>query len=310
MRLPHLLLLGALACAAAIAQPVDFTPAPARPVVPFVKLETGFAPMATIDRSDWPTALVEGKSVRAEDRNTYAFLAGDTFAPGHVAVTQLEITNWSTQYTDGDNVPFSSIPTHSVVSAKLTSDIDIEDASILLLVFDSDQSTDSVPAFGASPRHVGKLRAGKAKKIQLKFPPLGGSRRWAWSIVVFSGGQQIRSSGDNAHALPRFLDITERFRHAQKLSERRRGPARARCEAAGGAVEFSDELKQRYAGQSLMAAVDIDRDGEVSRVRLLGELSDPALRQAVVSSLRLWLFLPPLKNGSEIGTTVHVPIKF
>ena len=61
---------------------------------------------------------------------------------------------------------------------------------------------------------------------------------------------------------------------------------------------------------SLMAAVDIDRDGEVSRVRLLGELSDPALRQAVVSSLRLWLFLPPLKNGSEIGTTVHVPIKF
>lgn len=102
MRLPHLLLLGALACAAAIAQPVDFTPAPARPVVPFVKLETGFAPMAAIDRSDWPTALVKGKSVRAEDRNTYAFLAGDTFAPGHVAVTQLEITNWSTQYTDCD----------------------------------------------------------------------------------------------------------------------------------------------------------------------------------------------------------------
>ena len=310
MRLPHLLLLGALACAAAIAQPVDFTPAPARPVVPFVKLETGFAPMAAIDRSDWPTALVEGKSVRAEDRNTYAFLAGDTFAPGHVAVTQLEITNWSTQYTDGDNVPFSSIPTHSVVSAKLTSDIDIEDASILLLVFDSDQSTDSVPAFGASPRHVGKLRAGKGKKIQLKFPPLGGSRRWAWSIVVFSGGQQIRSSGDNAHALPRFLDITERFRHAQKLSERRRGPDAAVGLFRRMPFEFSDELKQRYAGQSLMAAVDIDRDGEVSRVRLLGDLSDPALRQAVVSSLRLWLFLPPLKNGSEIGTTVHVPIKF
>lgn len=309
MRLPPLILLGALACAAAIAQPVDFTPPPARPVMPFVKLKTGMAPMASIDSSNWPTALVDGKSVQATDRYTYAFLAGKAFAPGHVSVTDLEVTNWSTQYTDCDNVPFSTIPTHSVVSAKLTSDTMIEDASILLLVFDSEQSTDTTPAFGASPLHVGKLRAGKTRQIQLNFPPLGGSRRWAWSIVVFSGGQQIRSSGDNAQALPRFLDITERFVQAQKLAERRRGPDVSAGLFRAFPLELSEELKQRYAGQTITVSVDIDRDGEVSRLHLLGDISDPALTKAISASLRLWLFLPPVKNGSEIGTTVHVPVK-
>lgn len=308
MRLPPLILVGALACAAAVAQPVDFTPPPARPVVPFVKLKTGMVPMATIDSSDWPTALVDGKPMRATDRFTYAFLAGKAFAPGHVTVTNLEVTNWSIEY-NCDNVPFSTIPTHSEVSAKLTADTTIEDASVLLLVFDSERSTDTMPSFGASPLHVGKLRAGKTRNIKMNFPPLGGSHRWAWSIVVFSGGQQIRSSGDNTQALPRFLDITERFVHHQKLSERRRGP-----DAPAGLfrtlpMEFSDELKQRYAGQTITVSVDIDRDGEVSRLHLLGNLSDPALTKAISASLRHWLFLPPVKNGADIGTTVHVPVK-
>jgi hypothetical protein len=98
----------------------------------------------------------------------------------------------------------SEIPEHSFFDTLVQADRDLENVFVAVFVYPRREGlTAHRPMwFWTRTAEVGKLAAGRSKRITIKFPPAAGYKNLNWCAAAFVGGRQIRSTGGFEENIP------------------------------------------------------------------------------------------------------------
>jgi hypothetical protein len=129
-----------------------------------------------------------------------------------------------------------------------------------------------------------------------------------WSVLVFSGGRQVRSSG-MGEVLPGYLDRIETLSLKRRIAERvAKGADAPVAVFRQMSLGLPDAAKARHHGTTVNVEVSIGADGRVVSAVPAG-ISDPELAEALARGFGNWMFLPPVKGGAAIPTSAIIPLK-
>jgi hypothetical protein len=254
---------------------------------------------------DDPVVLLDG--VRRQARHPpISIIPGGKFAPGLVTATKSAAIAMKASSL---NTSTSTTGNYTAYYATLTSDRDLPDVVLMLLVFEESpdgQYTD-VPKVALLGKGLGILKAGRSRDISAYFPPLASKRPQRWTVLLFSDGSQIHTSYGNVF-LDGLFDVMDRVKLRRAIAERALGDSPIAV-YRHFPLRFTDSQKKTYAGQTLNAQVTVSQSGFFDLVRIDG-ISDDRMVVDLAAQFSFWLFLPPVKNGQAQSTTFVLPIKF
>jgi TonB family protein len=151
-------------------------------------------------------------------------------------------------------------------------------------------------------REIGTMVPHKRESMLLVIPIRGDFGEAHYQVHVFSDGREI------LHSL---MDPAERTRIMDALvAKRTRGaPDRGPQAFAGPPPEYPKTLHRAKVSGRAIVRVHIDERGEPLNPRVVSA-TDPAFGDAALEAIRLWRFLPPVRDGAAIAVDVNVPFGF
>lgn len=276
---------------------------PQRPGIPVAYVDGQKVPIVGY-RGRNPVVMLNGK--RTTERGApVSIVPGTRFGEGYVKIKKAG-TMLETQTLDinGSKTQHG----YTVFGGTLTSDTELADAYMLLLVYE-----DSGGAYQAAPKvailgiDLGRLEPGKPRTVDEDFPMVTSDKRLAWTALVFSGTSAIHSSEGNA-GLDRLFDIVDHIVLDRVIAQRNTGdhpPMVFR--------QFPLRLQGGYraslAGQTVKLRIKITPEGFFDFLEN-DEGADRELVNEVASQLRFWLFVPKITNGIPEEGAIVMPLKF
>jgi len=149
---------------------------------------------------------------------------------------------------------------------------------------------------------VGQLEPNVPKPIALELPLQSGLGPGGFHLYIFSGGREVLQSTipvkDREAALDRM--VAARIRNV---------PAAAARPFYAPGLEYPAALKKTNLKGAATVAIRIGVDGSVFDPEVRSA-TDPAFGEAALAAVRLWRFLPAVKDGVPVETRAVVPIDF
>jgi TonB family protein len=149
---------------------------------------------------------------------------------------------------------------------------------------------------------VGTLEPKKAKGVSVVVPmnsPMGSG---SYSVHLFSGGAEVMQSmlpiGESFAAVDRMV--------AARIKDVHDAPPKF---FFGPAPEYPPELKKTDLPGNAVVSVRIGANGAVFDP-VVKSATDPAFGEAALSAVRLWRFLPRVKNDYPLETKADIPVVF
>lgn len=282
-----------------------------RPVEMVAMLKQGTVPVMAYEKNK-PVALINDARKTVSPKEVTIRPKWER-APGFVTVTL------KSKFDDLENRLGPPSGRKNSLEAELIADLDLDDAFAVVVAYETlgelILADTDVALFG---QEIGRLEAGKPQAVQLQIPRLkrlnpnspmyaaaAPIRRWA--LLVFSRGQQIRTSLGSA-ATDYILEISDQrnfqLLHAERIKgEHSLGMFRSRP------FQFSDQVKQRHTGQIYQAKVKVSPHGRAESLEVEG-ITDQELIDSALDQLKSWIFLPPCRNGSISPSIALIPLNF
>jgi len=251
-----------------------------------------------------PVVLSNGARVTVHDARV-SIIPGETFAPGVVTVDSAEsISQTNTQQVNGEY----SKQQYNIFYGKLTADRDLSDVYLLLLEFeDLNGDYSGAPKVAILGTAIGRMEAGVKKTVNADFPPLLSKRHLYWGALVFSGGVEVRG-GAGVGLLDSLFDMVDHVGLQKAIAERASGNHQLMIYRRFP-LKFGEDLKGKYAGQTVRLDVSVSPSGQLDYVKAEGS-SGGDLAREVARQLGWWLFLPRVKDGEPQEGDIIMPIKF
>lgn len=303
----RLIFLPVLALAAsALAEPSPQLPD--RPAAALSKYKDNWVPVVGAD-GNVPVVSVGGSEVVLEGNSAIILSVGDHFADGFVTVTDVDLADIPPS-TDAEEAATTTNlqATREVFKASLVSDIDVPNAYAIVVGSPPGQKPDSQPTLAVRVSRIGDLQAGKLAHISVAINKLSGREEPKWSVLVFSGGRQVRSSG-MSEVMPAYFDRVENQSLKRRIAERVAKGTDAQVAAFRQLpLGIPDAVKAKYHGTTVNVTVSFSAEGRVVSAVPVGS-SDPELAEAVGRGFGTWLFLPPVKAGAAVASSAIIPLK-
>ncbi|HVU16259.1 MAG TPA: hypothetical protein VHD32_05020 [Candidatus Didemnitutus sp.] len=265
-------------------------------------------PVVSIDGHFWRVVAIDGTKATVErngarqsaDVRKAIIRPAESFSAGKIAISE----------PDAEKT-YSGISYR--VELKPTTDLD----NVLCALVASDTTLvvgDTEPREQTYFESVGKLKAGRRKPVlfEIKSADLPHQGRLRSNLtlymLVFSGGQEIESSQSP--------DIARQVRNHAFLAHIRHLNAYEQANGNGSSAAQVDFQLLPYFGeggaptnlpQSTTAQIRLETDGSVKSVQLPPELS-PDVAKHITTAVRGWLFLPELRDGTPVRSTLEVTI--
>jgi TonB family protein len=151
-------------------------------------------------------------------------------------------------------------------------------------------------------REIGHLEPNETKPVSAIVPlesPLGAGH---YHLYLFCGGQEVFQSKIPFQAQEAALDRMV----AKRIEGVNASPPRP---FFGPAPDYPDSLKSTNARGRVVIGLRIRANGAV-RDPVVQSASDPAFGEAALAAVRMWRFLPAIKDGFPQETAVAIPIIF
>ncbi len=242
-------------------------------------------------RETTPCVEKEGKVVPI---NAYKFALKSVpeFLPAFVTVRNVTVK--TTYYTTRDGAGQFNNDFH--FDAEFVTGYHLKDIFVVLAL-DSDQRGPSLFLW-----EVGELKPNKERAVHIIFPMTSAIGSGHYTFHLFSGGFEVLQSlvpfGERNSALNRM--VAARIKDVQEASPKL---------FMGLGPEYPPELmKQSIKGQAVIS-VRIGSNGDVFDP-VIKSASQPAFGEAALAAVKLWRFLPRVKNGYPVETVADVPIVF
>ena len=195
--------------------------------------------------------------------------------------------------------------------ADLVPDRTLRNCYAVLVTFERDflLEYERKPLCGFSFKEIGAVAADDETHISIRIPVLETRKPTSFFIMLFSNGQEIKTSDTPLASL--FFDRLDRWEHRNAVERHlKENPGANRM-----ALKFRvyppligmppDAFK---AGLQVIAKVAIDRSGLVDEVYIKGGFDDATI-STIEGSIREWLFLPKLRDGRPIECVVRFPVE-
>jgi hypothetical protein len=290
------------------AQAQTTSPLPDRPAAAMGQYKGSWVPIVGADGMS-PVAIANGTQVTLEANTGLALTVGAHYSPGFVDVkdvtfTDVPSTNDPEQAATDPNMK----PTVETYGATLQANEDIPGAYAVLIGSPPNEKPDAPPSLAVRAVLIGDLQADKPQHFAARLPKLQIDGTRDWSLLVFSGGQQVRSTG-MGDLLPAYFDkrdtLTLKKRIADRVAKGADAPTAAFRQMPLG---LPDAIKAKYKGTTVNAKVSFGPDGRVLAAEPVG-LTDPDLSAALAKGFSTWLFLPPIKSGVSTPSSAIIPLK-
>jgi TonB family protein len=218
----------------------------------------------------------------------YALREVDEFAPVFVKVSNVNVG------TSSDNSGQLNNDFH--FNADFESDSRLTDVFVVLAL-DSERAGKTLFLWG-----IGTLEPKKAKGVSIIVPmdsPIGSGH---YSLHVFSGGAEVMQS------MVPFMESEAALN--RMVASRIKGVHNAAPKFFfGAAPDYPPELKKANLKGQAIISVRIGANGDVYDP-FVKSATDPAFGDEALRAVRIWRFLPKVKDDYPVETKVEIPIVF
>jgi hypothetical protein len=294
----------------ATAQPAKL---PDRPAAAVTNWNGSWLPVVGADGSA-PIVNSQGTPVTVKGKSTVMLTPGSRYAGGFVTISDVNSTDVPRTNSPSEEVDLAETmqadmePVSEVLRASLSSDIDIPAAYAVLIAYPVNPSPDSPQPLAVVLHSLGNLTAGTQLGMSVVLPKLGVGGDSAWSILIFSAGRQVRSTG-MGRILPDYFDRIETFNLRRTLSQQVSKGADERISVFREMpLGLPATLVTRYHAKTINVEISVGADGRVSSARPLG-VNDDVLANALTDGFSRWLFLPSIRHGVPEPGSVILPLK-
>ena len=240
-------------------------------------------------RQNAPIVKVNDKLVLATGRR-FSLNKVKEYLPVFVAVRKVEV---KTTYVDAIG---KAINNNFHFRASLETPYDLEDVFIVLEL--NMESAGKVLFL----QEVGRLKSRDPKVVAVRIPTSGALGSGRYRFHLFAQGIEVLQS--QIPALERDQAV-DRMIAARLLP----GPEADPQVFIGPEPEYPEALlKAKVAGRAVIS-VRIGANGGVFDP-MLKSATEPAFGEAALQAVRLWRFLPRMKNGHPVETEASVPFDF
>jgi TonB family protein len=233
--------------------------------------------------------VFEGKQVIADGRR-FALHKVDEYSPLFISVRELEV---STHYLD---VNASAMNHEFRLRARLESPYWVKDVFIVLEL-DTDSAGKVLFLY-----EVGDLEPRQSKLLSLVVPLSSGLGEGKYQVHLFSEGMEVLQSMIEPGHREAVLDRMTKKRIASvKDAEPKL--------YVGPQPEYPKALMKAKTSGQVVVSLRVGANGRVYDP-VVKSATDPAFGEAALAAVRLWRFLPQVKNGRPVEAKVNVPLNF
>ena len=237
-----------------------------------------------------PYVEANGKQV-AGDGSRYALHKVDEFLPVFISVRDIEVGTFHIRMENSD------INNEFWMRANLITPYELDDV-FLVLELDTDRGGKMLFLY-----EVGRLRANDAKYITPRVQMNSGLGAGHYKMHLFSKGREVMHS---------LLDPTYCDEVVDRMILKRITPIKEDSAPKlfiGPIPEYPTALlKKKVSGKSVVSL----RIGPNGRVYdpVLKSASESAFGEAALAAVRMWRFLPRIKDGRAVETVAELPLDF
>jgi len=287
-----------LAPIALVAQTVPNPKSPDRPAAPLAMYKDKWAPMVGV-QSNSPIIIVNGCRVVLERDAAIILDIGKRYTGGFVTVADVNLVD-----SHGFDISTGSM----ALEANLTPSADIPEAYALAVANPSDLGPDKPPALVVVAQQVDNLKAGKKTPLYIELPRGIGEEHTSWYVLVFSAGQQVRSTGTEK-ILPEYFGRLDSYLLKGLIAEKaKKGVNSSLTPYRRTPIVLPDSIVAKYKNAVVKVEISVDADGRVNNVQPL-EVADPELSSALTMKICTWLFIPAFKDGAAVPAKAIIPLK-
>ncbi|MDB6165361.1 MAG: energy transducer TonB [Lacunisphaera sp.] len=240
-------------------------------------------------RVNQPYIMVDGKITVADGRH-YALRKTEEFRPEFVSVRNLNV---ETRYLE---VEASEINHDFLFNAALESPYFLEDVFIVL---DLDTEVAGKVLF---LQEVGNLEPRQPRTISIRVPIIGKLGEGHYQFHLFAGGLEVLHS----QMPPLMRDAVVDRMTAKRIA----GVQDAMPTIfIGPGPEYPRSLLKARTRGRVVISIRLGANGRVYDPKVT-EATDPAFGESALTAVRLWRFLPRVRQGRAIETRVDVPFDF
>ncbi len=238
-----------------------------------------------------PFVEIDGKLVAASG-SRFGLHKVPEYLPVFIAVRDVKVNTAAVQVQDTGSL----INNEFRFAANFVSAHALEDVFVALeLEFESGEK--SIFLY-----EIGHLRPNQPRFLDLGAPtsvPLGRGR---YKLHLFTNGAEVLHSLQPFSYRESMLDRMI----ARRVEGRPDGPP---APFIGPAPEYPKRLEKTNTKGSAVIRLRVRASGAIVDPEVV-EASDPAFGDSAVESLRQWRFLPRIKGGRPVDSTVNMPIEF
>ncbi|MSU70391.1 MAG: TonB family protein [Opitutaceae bacterium] len=238
-----------------------------------------------------PFVSIDGVLVAATGRRV-GLQPVEEYAPLFISVRELVVNTREANVAQGG--PY--LTNELKFSAKLESSYRLEN---VFLALEMDNNTAGREVF---PLEVGTLRPREPKPVSLNVTLANSPDDGRFRLHIFVGGQEAFNSEIPPAEREKKLDLMV----AKRIKGQRDAMPRP---FFGPAPEYPPHLLPTKARGEAVVAIHITSKGSVQDP-MVRTATDPAFGEAAVAAIRQWRFLPLMKAGQAMETTVEMPFVF
>lgn len=240
-------------------------------------------------RENRPYVQVDGKQVAAEGRR-FALHKVDEYFPVYISVHDLDVSTFHVEMSGSDiNHEFR-------LRGRLETSYVLEDVFIVLEL-DTDSAGKVI--FLAE---VGNMMPRESKYLSLRVPMTSGLGSGHYLMHLFSKGAEVFNSSLDPAYRDEVMDEMTRKRIS---SVKDAGPTLF----MGPQPEYPAALLKKKISGEVTVSLRIGKNGRVYEPTVV-KASDPAFGDAALAAVRLWRFLPQVKEGRPVETVANLPLAF
>lgn len=240
-------------------------------------------------RDTQPFVEVDGKQVPAEGRR-FALYKVEEYLPVFISVRDIDVG--STYVEMGG----AAINHEFKMKAKLETPYSLENVFIVL---ELDTESAGKVIFMTE---VGQLKSREIKYLSLRVPMQSAMGAGHYLIHLFSNGSEVLNSN---------IDPMYREAVVDRMTEKRIAAVKDAAPKLffGPAPDYPAALWKSKTSGKVVVSIRIGSNGRVYDPAVKSA-SDPAFGEAALTAVRLWRFLPRVKDGHAIEAVASMPLDF
>lgn len=322
---------------------------PSHPMLLLAKYHGQRLPVIAVEQNK-PVVMVDGKRKTLPDSTPLVTQLAEDFLPAQVEVSGkvgIGKRSWETPPQRGAWIPDSTELREYTGNVTLQSATELTDVYVLLTHYNSSAMDDPAGGvfcksalFEVGTLHPNELRAvALSMKVHMPLLYINGdpSRKTGGDMDLslaywqaFSHGVEIRTNnlseleirnthtvyGKGTHnsslevtGVGMFIYLRERAEHPDAVEAWQKQNKKTNRDALPYAQTPLQPGTTEGLPAGLTATLTVDEDGKVTKVAFEPGFSE-AVAKNITRCLKRWLYLPALKKGSPISTSVKVPLNF